>query len=212
MVDFYSQLQKKKEKSKEQDEADRLIQERQEQLERENYEMAKSARMKLEKTAQTQKGITTNLEKQGEQLKNAEKSGRNVHKNVRKGAQTTEKIKEEGKMIKIPFLSSIKKIFTGDKDEDEIIKKNKNKSQEKLVLEDESSEFERKSHDELISGEKKTDQELLGIYKTLRTMKNENIKQQGEINKQKVTMKNLDEYNKDSDAIITRTNKELKKL
>ncbi|KAG0434688.1 hypothetical protein DMUE_5078 [Dictyocoela muelleri] len=210
MVDIYAQIQKTKKKPQEKDEADRMIEERQRQLEEENLNIARIARLKLQKTAQQQKEVTTELQKQGEQLVNAERSGKNVHKNVRRGAVTTEKIKDEGYFFKIPFIRQIKSFFLGYKTEDQLVTETRNNED----YDQSSSEFNIESFDkdEIVPGEDATDKELLGIYKTLKGMKNENKKQQLEIGKQKVTMENINTYNKDSEAIIDRTNKELKKL
>ncbi|KAG0442276.1 hypothetical protein DMUE_0393 [Dictyocoela muelleri] len=220
MSDIYSKIQKQKTKPKKQDETDKLIEEKCKQLEQENQSIAKSAREKLEKTAEKQKSITSELKQQGEQLVNAEKSGKKVHKNVRKGAETTEKIKDEGHMFRMPFVSSLKRIFKREKGEDELIKDNidRNRSHEHLhqdrkdTSDSDDSSLAIEKGSQLKKGNEKTDEELKTIYKTLKGMKKENLKQQDEMDKQKSVTKNLDSLNKDSNAILSRTNKELKKL
>ncbi|KAG0419246.1 hypothetical protein EQH57_0553 [Dictyocoela roeselum] len=207
MPDIYSSIQKQKKKP-EQDETDKLIAEKCKKLEQENYSTAKLAREKLQKTAQKQKSITDDLQHQGEQLVNAQKSGVNVHRNVREGAATTEKIHEEGHFFRVPLLGSIKRMFKGDRGEDQFVD---NQSQESLHAADEeesSSGITRAA----ARADNKTDKELQSIYNTLKGMKKENTKQQDEMEKQKKVAKSLNALNKDSNVIVSRTNMELKKL
>ncbi|KAK1348268.1 hypothetical protein LUQ84_002273 [Hamiltosporidium tvaerminnensis] len=234
MKDIYSQeqyqkfLDRKKEKKEEgqsdsaQSSIDEEIKRRAEELEAENYDVAKQARMKLEASGTQQKDTTGRLKSQGEKLRNIKGEAIEVHEGAVKGAKITKDIKREGKLFgfHVPLIGKIKHLFSSDRKiekevevEKERLKHKKNRSTERIQeISSDDEQFNQNSDDEVVKGEGMTNKELYKISNKLKGMNSEAEIQKSELKKQKGDIKKISKVNENSEQIMDRTTEELKKV
>ncbi|KRH94688.1 hypothetical protein M153_16500013927 [Pseudoloma neurophilia] len=216
MKDLYSaqnyqkflQKQKKEEKK---NEVDIEIEQKAKEIEQQNYQMAKAARIKLEQGYSTQKKTTKELLSQGEKLEKASADAEEIDENIQEGKYLAKKIEEEGKLFnfKVPFLGTIKNAFTSEK------KKTKEKQQKvknlppKEITSINSLNIPKKN---LLPGQEKTDEELAKIYLTLKNVNQGAKFQHEEIERQQKNIKNISDRSKKSKDNMEEVEEKLKNL
>lgn len=224
MKDPYTidQALKQKTKSKEgstlQDEIDQEIVKEAERTEEMNYKKAKAARMRLEKSAEVQKGTTEEMKRQGEKITHAKKSALKVHKNAEDASQLADSIERESHMfnIGVPFLGRIKKWWSKDKKEEKEIEAVQNSvnaedADPEKGASEESETPREQTGEEYIPGQHKTDSELFKILHSVKKINKEASVQSKEASKQKVDLYDINKINEYSKKKVDKTDYKLKK-
>lgn len=216
MKDLYSAqnyqkyLQKqKKEQSK--TSVDLEIEQKANEMEQQNYEIAKQARIKLEQGFQTQKRTTKELLSQGEKLNKTDKDAQEIDQNVQEGKHLTKKIEEEGKLFnfRIPFLGTIKNAFSSKKKTQQSEESIKQHNEPVEITSTQSLNMPKKN---LIPGQEKTDEELAKIYLTLKNVNQGAKFQHEEIGRQQKNIKSISNRTKKSKDDMEEVEEKLKNL
>lgn len=220
MKDPYNveQAQKTKESSSLQDEVDEEIKKEAQRTEAQNYKKAKDARMKLEKSAQTQKETTDEMRRQGETIHKAKGAAINVHDNAGKAEELADSIEKESHMFNfgIPFKAQIKKWWNKNRREASDVENIKKREQEAAPTEGEAAEevasnIEEEDGEEYVPGQKKTDSELHKILHSVKSIKKEATVQKNEASKQKVDLQDINKLNEYSKKKVDKTDEQLRK-
>lgn len=200
-------LKSKKERKVSQDVIDEAT-----NIERQNYERAKDIRMRLDESSLKQKGTTEELMRQGETLDNAKKAAIGVNMNARRGAELTEDIEREGRIFscELPCVRAVKKWFRGNKgDIDDIVNKKEKMEEEEEVPGHVVFEG---GEEEYIPGQRKTDEEMVGVLNGVRQIRKEANKQNKETRRQETVVRDISNINERSEKVIKDTDKELKRV
>ena len=165
------------------------IQDKAEQIEKQNYLLIQKAKNELKKSSKKQKETTKELKRQGEKLSSAKEAAIQTHSNVKKGEKITDQIKQEGNLVftKKSIFSKFLDFFSSEKKAEKKLEEELKRKIEINSLSTEtmqSGEIEYGSSDEEIKGEAKTNREVLEISKILKGMKKEAEIQNQETKKQ----------------------------
>lgn len=219
-----AQQHKQKQKTQEnssslQEEVDQEIKKEAERVEAVNHKKAKEARMKLEKSAQTQKGTTDEMRRQGEKITSAKKSALKVHSNADEANKLADNIEKESHMFNfgVPFLGRIKKWWARDKNEEREIEKigneDKDEGNDKEESGYESEEYKDVENEgsEYIAGQHKTDAELYKILHSVKKINKEAESQSKLAKKQTVDLQDINKVNEYSKKKVDKADENLKK-
>lgn len=185
------------------------IQQKAEQLERENLQLAKQAKEKLKKAQTTQLETGKELKNQGVKLKGAKKNIKQVHRNVVEGEKITKEIKKEKGFFNMPGKQLFESKLEEISDDSEDIEQFKSVSSKKHVVIDEAA-FD--SDNEEVKGEAETNKELSKISNILGNMQTEAENQRHETKKQMKDIKKISNRNDKAESAIERTNKKMDEL
>lgn len=220
------QQQQKKQRSK-QEQADAAIQEEVARIERQNYQEAKQARLKLEQSALTQKEATDEMRRQGEKIHKTRRAALKVHDNADEAEELAESIERESHMFKVSpgWWGSVKKWWKKDSREEGDVNRVRQAIEEErgaapeddqeeaavANTSDEEALSEPSGEEEYIQGQRRTDSELRKILKVTQKIRREAEAQSTIAKKQTTNLKDINELNEYSKKKVDKTDSELKK-
>lgn len=213
MGDLYDleNVEKKTKKSAVADELDKKIEQKAEEMERENYERARDARMKLEKAEERQKKTTDEIRRQNEKLENARQNAFSVYEHAGEAERQAVTLDKDANAFDPLAAAKIKYVNWANQDTqaDEDIEKMKNRTFGGDEPQEASMEsFKQKG--EYVKGEKETNKELFKILKSVKGIQKETDIQSKEGEMQETKLKDIMKTNDYAGRKIKKADKRLK--